>query len=271
MDLEVLEVLVGASHVSPLRAWGDDGGLCRPPVASFPVGSEWVIALDGPGAKPAMSPGRAISICGEYSLRVDEGIVRGAVEAGAAQGEVQSLPLAELRARLAAPLATAAVPARTGRASFAGEVRAGEAFERSFGPGFRFRLEPSLLGWEICVHAAGRDDNLARLTPPFHSVPNPRFLEGWHFRNADNSGPNEPGPLNVNAPQEVRVFVFSPEVGRSVDHPVTAEQLDAVRRWGSGELRVVDSRLERLEPGDRAAFSWLRFEVELTWDEDPAG
>ena len=49
------------------------------------------------------------------------------------------------------------------------------------------------------------------LTPPWHLVPNPRYVEGWHFRNASNTGPNDG---SVNAPQETREFIFSPEVGR---------------------------------------------------------
>ena len=37
---------------------------------------------------------------------------------------------------------------------------------------------------------------------------NHKYIVGWHFRNFDNSGPNEVGPKNVNAPGKVREFYF---------------------------------------------------------------
>jgi hypothetical protein len=154
------------------------------------------------------------------------------------------------------------------RLVLAGEVRAGEAFERPFGPGLVFRLEPTPLGWLITVREDGRDEDLARLTPPFHFVPNPRELEGWHFRNAANTGPNEG---DVNAPGETRAFIFSPVVGRTIAGPTaianpTSEEIEAVRAAGSGTLWIEDYRLDHLEPGqERAGFAWLRFTVALEW------
>jgi hypothetical protein len=156
------------------------------------------------------------------------------------------------------------------KASFTGEVKAGDAFERPFGPGFLFRLEPSEPGWTIVIHEKGREEDLSRLTPPLHGVPNPRDIEGWHFRNADNTGPNEPGEKNVKAPGDLREFVFSPEVGRSIDGPnamagPTPEQIGKVRSYGQGILKILGSRLGNLEPGKRACMEWMRFEVSLSW------
>ena len=154
------------------------------------------------------------------------------------------------------------------RVVLAGEVRAGEAFERPFGPGLVLRLEPTPLGWLITMRETGRDEDLARLTPPLHFVPNPRELEGWHFRNAANTGPNEG---DVNAPGETRAFIFSPEVGRTIAGPTataspSSEEIEAVRAAGSGTLWIEDYRLDRLEPGQqRAGFAWLRFTVALEW------
>lgn len=34
-------------------------------------------------------------------------------------------------------------------------------------------------------------------------------IAAFHFRNSDNSGPNETGPKNVNAPQETRVLKYN--------------------------------------------------------------
>jgi hypothetical protein len=159
------------------------------------------------------------------------------------------------------------------KVNFTGEVKSGSTFERAFGPGFLFRLEPSEPGWTIIIREKGRDEDLSRLTPPFHGVPNPRDIEGWHFRNSDNTGPNEPGEKNVNAPGDLREFIFSPDVGRSIDGPnataaPTPEQIEQVRHYGQGSLKILGSRLGNLEPGKQARLEWMRFEVRLSW---PAG
>jgi len=151
-----------------------------------------------------------------------------------------------------------------------GEVREGQDFEAYFGPGFRLRLEPRPLGWEIIVRYLIGADNVARLTPPLHAVPNPRDLEGWHFRNSDNTGANEPGEKNVNAPGEEREFIFSPDVGIAIQSPETRrspteKEIERVRAFGQGLLRIVDYRLGNLKPGEQAKFEWLRFEVRLSW------
>lgn len=54
-------------------------------------------------------------------------------------------------------------------ANFEGEVRHANTFERSFGPGFLFKLTPTEKGWRIQVFREGAEDfegDLARLTPP---------------------------------------------------------------------------------------------------------
>jgi hypothetical protein len=155
-------------------------------------------------------------------------------------------------------------------AYFSGEVREGQVFEKPFGSGFHFRLEPRPFGWEIIVRYLRGEENIARLTPPFHSVPNPREIEGWHFRNSDNSGANEPGDKNVNAPQGEREFVFSPEVGRAIQGPgssgaASEEDVERVRSFGRGRLEIVEYRLGNLKTGERARFEYMRFRVELSW------
>lgn len=159
-------------------------------------------------------------------------------------------------------------PGKPNRLVLAGEVRAGEVFEHRFGPGLVLRLEPAPAGWLITMRETGRDEDLARLTPPLHFVPNPRELEGWHFRNAANTGPNEG---DVNAPGKTRAFIFSPEVGRTIAGPTataspTREEIEAVRAAGSGTLWIDDYRLDRIDSGQpRAGFAWLRFTVALEW------
>jgi hypothetical protein len=273
MDLNVVEVLRGEGAPGALRVWGDNGLLCRPAVTRFPISSEWLFVLDGPGAKTGISPGPSISICGEYWLQVRDGQAVGIVRGSRQDGPAEALSLEDLRSRLAG---SGAAPPEVARARLVlrGELKAGEAFERLFGPSLSFRLTPVPTGWSIEVHERGRDEDLARLTPPLHFTPNARDVEGWHFRNRDNTGPNSSGDKNVNAPGRARQFIFSPEVGRTIAGPQTTtaispEDVDRVRAFGRGELRILDYRLKNLKPGQQAAFEWMRFEVELSWPRQP--
>lgn len=145
------------------------------------------------------------------------------------------------------------------------EVQAGDTLRARFGKDFEFVLVPNRHGWLIEVWQDGRDENLARLTPPWHFVPNPRYLEGWHFRNASNTAPNDG---SVNAPQEWRDFYFSPEVGRSLEYEgsaTPASVVEEVRSYGRGELHLVDFRLTPFAEGERAAFEQIAFELCLMW------
>jgi hypothetical protein len=155
-------------------------------------------------------------------------------------------------------------------ARFTGEIKRGQVYKRYFGPGFHFRLEPRPHGWEITIRHLSGEENIARLTPPFHFAPNPREIEGWHFRNSDNSGANESGEKNVNAPGDEREFIFSPEVGRTIQGPgsrqaINVEDVETVRSFGQGRLKILEYRLGNLKTGERATFESMRFEVELSW------
>ena len=179
-------------------------------------------------------------------------------------------------ARAAGPLAAADPPAR-----FAGEVARGQAFERALAPGLVFRLVPDEGGWTVWVGQPGAPDAdwSGVVTPPFRG-PNARYLEAWHFRNADNSGPNAPGPGSVNAPQAVRDFAFveqADDYRRALDAlqgvlwPRTDTQgqaaLDALgeimARARRGRLTITDLQLGGLEPGTRPWIERLRFVVEF--------
>ena len=81
IDVEVDERLRGDEDLSPLRVWLRTGNYCRPPVDTFPPGTEWVMALDridelpeggfNPST-PNVSYGRVgdytLSSCGGYYL-----------------------------------------------------------------------------------------------------------------------------------------------------------------------------------------------------------
>ena len=43
------------------------------------------------------------------------------------------------------------------------------------------------------------------------------------------------------------------------------EEIEAVRRFGSGTLRIVDYRVSNLKPGREARFEWMKFGVRIMW------
>jgi len=151
---------------------------------------------------------------------------------------------------------------------FSGKVDKGETFTHEILNRFTFILKPNPYGWEIVVREKGRPkENLARLTPPFHFVPNPRYIEGWHFRNADNTGPNAAGPRNVNAPQHDRDFIFSPMVGKEIDYPVDKKERDKLVLFSQGTLTISKMKLGNLKAGERAVFESMEFHVKIAMGE----
>lgn len=252
MDVLVLETLSGGLLDSGLRIQMGDGMHCRPEVEGFPVGSEWILALNGPGAKPG--DGLALSHCGEYWVRVQNGEAVGSLDG--IQGEMKRMPLSELRLRLRYPKF---------KVVSKGRVEAGKRFGRAFGPGFQFVMDPSAAGWEIVVLEQGREDNIARLTPPLHFAPNPREIEGWHLGDASASCPRPYGA--ETGPGNPRQFIFSPEVGRRIDgpnanKPVTSEEIEAVRRFGRGTLNIERFHL-RTGTNGCPQIEWIEFSVQL--------
>jgi hypothetical protein len=104
----------------------------------------------------------------------------------------------------------AAAPSARDTVRFSGIVHRAEAYRRTLRAGLEFRLTPmDGVGdgaWSIGVWP--RDsvpiDYAAVATPPYRGV-NPRYIEGWHFRNQQNTGANLG---DVNAPQDWREFRF---------------------------------------------------------------
>jgi len=268
MQVEILEVLKGQMSGRLLRVAGDEGWLCRPSVSRFPVGTEWVLALDGPGSKPAMTLGHALSICGQYWLRVDGERVIGPAEPGQDAGTTHAMPLAELRRRLREELGRE-------RAAFGAEVRAGQTFERPFGPSLVFRLAPGGDGWTVEVRETGGTEDLSRLTPPWHATPNPRIIQGWQFCQERDRACEEQAAAR-NAPAAVREFIFSLEVGKTIDGPGARrqpahEEVERIRRFGRGALTVLAFRVGTHAQGQDPSLEWMRFTVELTWPAAETG
>lgn len=96
-------------------------------------------------------------------------------------------------------------------------------------------------GWEIGVRGARSPDNLARLTPPLHFLPNPRDIEAWHVLPVPAACA---GRDPQQAPGQRRKLIYSPAVGAAIDgadasRSVTADELAQVRRAGHGVLEVL--------------------------------
>ena len=104
---------------------------------------------------------------------------------------------------------------------------------------------------------------MAGWTPPWHG-PNALYIEGWHFRNEDNTGPNDGA---VNFPTRERGFIFSPKVGRpipvSIDGYPTMDEICEIERDGSGMLTITHMTLGNLGPGKQAYFEEMGFKVTI--------
>ena len=144
---------------------------------------------------------------------------------------------------------------------FSGEVERGQVYSRVFHDSLLFKLIPDTYGWTICISIAGRpEEDITRLTPPFHSVPNPREIEGWHFRNVSNTGPNDG---SVNTPDSVREFIFSPKVGTVFIYPPSSEQVEQIKKDGIGIFAITFLELGNLIPNEHACISRMRFLIHL--------
>lgn len=145
-----------------------------------------------------------------------------------------------------------------------GEIAGRKPFTAQVSDAWVFSLEPAEYGWDVRVRDAHNMD-LTQITPPFHLQPNPRELYGWHFRNAANTGSNTG---DVNAPQHLRLFEFSPALtGTGGFRPPqgTPEAREPDPHSGRGALRILDMGLADLEPGEKARMNYLKFDVCLTW------
>lgn len=164
--------------------------------------------------------------------------------------------------------------------TLAGTVERGQLFTQNLRPHLTFQLLPLAEDWEIWVGdptlSTERTHNFAMpVTPPFVGV-NARQIEGWHFRNLDNSGPNEAGAKNVNAPQELRYFCF---VGNGESFQMALNAFakgvpalhDAVTNHAlplhSGTLTVTDYTVGNLIPNQRAWLEQISFTVTLNLDQ----
>jgi hypothetical protein len=253
MDVLVLETLKGGILDSGMVVQMGDGMHCRPTLDVFPPGTKWILAVNGHGAKPGA--GLAISHCGEYWLRVENDYVEGSIDGEMKQ--IKRMPLRKFKNRFLYPRFSEKI---------SGRIEAGKQIRRHFGSRFEFILEPVPDGWEIVIKEYGRDENLSRLTPPLHFVPNPREIEGWHLLAKPSDCINRPYKADAS-PANPRKFIFSPEVGKSIDgasagRSVTDEEIKDVQQFDRGELTIEKFKLA---PGKDGCpiIEWMEFSVQL--------
>jgi len=163
---------------------------------------------------------------------------------------------------------------------FSGEVFRGEVYQARVTDNLTFRLLPSSRlnpnGWLIWIGDTTKigKNFCSVVTPPFHGITS-LYIEGWHFRNSDNTGPNEPGEKNINAPQEEREFNFVTnedeyEIGYNASNitllATEQEQLDASQKfwelnYQKGFLTITELRLNNLVEGEQAWIESMNFNV----------
>lgn len=124
------------------------------------------------------------------------------------------------------------------------------------GGGYAVRFEPTDHGWFVTVlWLPEPGPELSCITPP-RMGPNPRDLAGWHLRNRSNTGPNDAGPDNLNAPGTARTVLFAAPTW--LTDPGTQCALGPVavppESLGTIDLRVVEYELTPPEEGGQAAY-----------------
>ncbi len=167
---------------------------------------------------------------------------------------------------------------------FKGEIVRGEKFEKVLPNGLVFALLPEeyvetgWMGWTVHIGpSSDSSQNYAGIaTPPFRGTNTLQIL-GWHFRNVDNTGPNDG---SVNAPQEERGFGF---VLREEDYQIASDAVECIM-WpslcedmdvqaaidlhqsvsmGTGTLQITSLELGNLKQGEQAWIEYMEFEVEI--------
>ena len=155
----------------------------------------------------------------------------------------------------------------------------GQEFSLPLDKELTFSLVPSGNGWiaEVRPSIYAKNvfpvgpPNLAAITPPFHG-PNPTDIQGWQFRNSDNTGSNEVGPKNVNAPGKIRQIQYCATVEDYINWEKEYEEYRSGRCLRDSEgcfpsvgcqetltLEVYDLKLNNLIAGQQAGITSMEF------------
>jgi hypothetical protein len=168
-----------------------------------------------------------------------------------------------------------------------GEVHRGEKVEKEIGRGLVFRLAPSEFGWEIEVGPKDSTDNyMDCVNEPLHGI-TPFQIEGWLFRNDDNTAPRKPSEMLTPGIGEKREFQFvltAADEAKSCDdlekmehsrdkkaaEPMPASRLFGARAGGDGSVTITHMTLGNLKPGQQAWIESMEFEATFSFHTSPA-
>jgi hypothetical protein len=163
-----------------------------------------------------------------------------------------------------------------------GEVHRSEKFEQEIGRRLVFRLVPDEFGWSIQVGPKnGTDDYMDCVNGPLHGI-TPYQIEGWLFRNDDNTAARKPFELLTPAVGERREFQFvltAADEARScadldraehshdqkVTERIAATNLIGAYAGGDGSVTITSMTLGNLKPGAQAWIESMRFEATFSF------
>lgn len=158
-----------------------------------------------------------------------------------------------------------------------GEIHRSEKFEKEIGRGLVFRLAPSEFGWDIEVGPKDSTDNyMDCVNEPLHGI-TPFQIEGWLFRNDDNTAARKPSDLLVPGIGEKREFQFvltaADEAKSCADlekmesswdekssEPMAASRRFGIHAGGNGSVTITSMTLGNLKPGQQAWIESMQFE-----------
>jgi len=167
-----------------------------------------------------------------------------------------------------------------------GEVHRSEKFEKEIGRGLVFRLAPSEFGWDIEVGPKDSTDNyMDCVNEPLHGI-TPFQIEGWLFRNDDNTAQRKPSEMLTPGIGEKREFQFvftaADEAKSCADlekmehnwdekatEPMPASRLFGALAGGDGSVTITHMTLGNLKPGAQAWIESMQFEATFSFRTPP--
>lgn len=181
---------------------------------------------------------------------------------------------------LLAPLPASAADEKP-LATFSGHIIAGREARHALPQnGLELVLRPDDLGWQLmvlpkardCIRDCASEDgcyDMASITLPLHGV-NATQMEGWHLRNADNTGPNDG---SINAPGDERDFIYAlncRDQARIMQSYLCAtsavgaecEDVDNIK-VGRVHLTLTGYDLTSVQKGAQAAFTAIDYRVDV--------
>jgi len=129
-------------------------------------------------------------------------------------------------------------------------------------------LEPIQYGWRIYVGEKNRSENLAQSALfDYHDT----NIEGWHFRNEDNT---DSGHVHGDAYSQDDRELYFPRVGETISVPQTINQTnmediwqmgDRIAAFGQGEFKITQMKLSPPRLHETATIEEMNFQCKLTW------